>query len=79
VIPKVAVSELPLDHDQRHAFVGHVDGMGVTELVGANRRRTPAACASIQERVKRNERRMDSKMRRSATSSLAVCEANRIM
>jgi hypothetical protein len=31
--PQVAVSELALDHDQRHAFVGHLDGMGVAELV----------------------------------------------
>ncbi len=34
---------------------------------------------SIQERVKRKDRRIDSKMRRSWTASLAVCEASRIM
>jgi hypothetical protein len=31
--PEVAVSELALDHDERDAFVGHLDGVGVPELV----------------------------------------------
>src|ERR671925_1321961 len=30
---EVAVPELALDDDQRHAFAGHLDGVGVTELV----------------------------------------------
>jgi hypothetical protein len=35
---EVAVAELALDDDQRHAFASHLDGMGVPELV----RRKPA-------------------------------------
>jgi hypothetical protein len=31
---EVRVTELALDHDQRHAFVCHLDGVGVSELVG---------------------------------------------
>jgi GrpB-like predicted nucleotidyltransferase (UPF0157 family) len=31
--PEVAVPELALDDDQRHAFVRELDGVGVTELV----------------------------------------------
>ena len=33
-MPKVAVAELALDDDQRHAFAGQLDGMGMPELVG---------------------------------------------
>src|SRR3954449_11767089 len=38
---EVAVSELALDDDERDAFAGHLDGVGVTELV----RREPASHA----------------------------------
>src|SRR3954451_6916889 len=31
---EVAVAELALDDDQRHAFAGHLDGMRVAQLVG---------------------------------------------
>ena len=31
--PEVAVAELALDHDQRHSFAGHFDGVGVAQLV----------------------------------------------
>ena len=31
---EVRVSELPLDHYQRDTFVRHLDGMGVSQLVG---------------------------------------------
>jgi hypothetical protein len=31
--PEVAVAELALDHDRRHAFAGHFDGVRVTQLV----------------------------------------------
>jgi hypothetical protein len=30
---QVAVTELALDHDQRHTFVCHLDGVGVPELM----------------------------------------------
>ena len=39
---EVAVSELALDDDQRHAFARHLDGVGVTELV--RREPAPHAC-----------------------------------
>src|SRR4051794_24918201 len=39
---EVAVAQLTLDDDQRHAFVSHLDGVGVSELIGRERRRTPA-------------------------------------
>jgi hypothetical protein len=39
VMPQVAVAELPLDDDQRHAFASHLDRVGVSELV---RSKTPA-------------------------------------
>ncbi len=45
VAEEVAVSEVALDDDQRNAFAGHLDGVGVPELAGAKRRRTPAAAA----------------------------------
>ncbi len=32
--PEVGMPELALDHDERDALVSHLDGMGVTELVG---------------------------------------------
>jgi hypothetical protein len=35
----VGVTELALDDEERHAFVSHLNGMGMTELV---RRETPA-------------------------------------
>src|SRR3954463_12800013 len=39
---EVAVAQLALDDDERHALVGHLDGVGVAQLV---RRETPAnAC-----------------------------------
>src|SRR3954462_5565747 len=31
---EVAVAELALDDDERNALVGHLDGVGVAELVG---------------------------------------------
>ena len=31
---EVAVAELALGDDERHALVGHLDGVGVAELVG---------------------------------------------
>jgi hypothetical protein len=31
--PEVAMPELALDHDQRHAFAGRLDGVGVAQLV----------------------------------------------
>jgi hypothetical protein len=43
---EVVVTELALDDDQRDAFAGHLDRVGVAELVcGAKRRSTPAAAA----------------------------------
>jgi hypothetical protein len=36
------MSELALDHDQRYAFAGHLDGVGVPELV--RREPSPYAC-----------------------------------
>jgi hypothetical protein len=46
--PEVAVAELALDDDQWHAFVGHLDGVGVAKLVRREasvnaRARRPAA------------------------------------
>lgn len=43
--PEVRVPELPLDDNERDAFVRHLDRVRVAELWGANRRRTPAASA----------------------------------
>jgi len=42
---EVAVAELALDDDERHALVRHLDGVGVAELVGRERRRTLAIVA----------------------------------
>jgi hypothetical protein len=42
---EAGVSELALDDDQRDTFARHLDGVGVAELVRANRRRTPASAA----------------------------------
>jgi hypothetical protein len=39
----VAVAELALDDDQRHAFASELDGIRVPDWCGAKRRRTPAA------------------------------------
>jgi len=39
---EVGVTELALNDVQGHALVGELNRMGVAELVGANRRRTPA-------------------------------------
>jgi hypothetical protein len=39
---EVGVPELALDDIERHAFTGALDGMGVAQLCGANRLRTPA-------------------------------------
>jgi hypothetical protein len=39
---EVAVAELALDDDQRHAFAGHLDGVGVAELVW--REAAPHSC-----------------------------------
>ena len=44
---EVRVSELPLDHDQRHTFVRHLDRMGVSQSVG----RKPPSHAGGQGRV----------------------------
>ncbi len=38
--------ELPLDDDERNAFVSHLHRVRMPELVGANRRLTPAAAAA---------------------------------
>ena len=52
---EVAVSELALDDDQRYTFAGHLDGVGVPELVRsetpARRRRARARAASARVRV----------------------------
>jgi hypothetical protein len=45
VIAEIAVPELALDDDQRHAFARHLDRVSVAQLMGAKRRRTPAAAA----------------------------------
>jgi hypothetical protein len=37
------VAELSLDDDQRHAFVSHLDSVGVAQLMRGKARRTPAA------------------------------------
>ena len=34
--PDVAVTELALNHDQRHAFASELDGMGVPRVVRRN-------------------------------------------
>jgi hypothetical protein len=39
---RIAVPQLPLDDVERDALVGQLDGVGMAQLVGANRRRTPA-------------------------------------
>jgi hypothetical protein len=39
------VTELALDQRQRNHFVHELDGVRVTQLVGANRRLTPALSA----------------------------------
>ena len=36
---EVAVAELALDDDQRNAFAGHLDGVGVAELMCRKQRR----------------------------------------
>jgi hypothetical protein len=41
------VSELPLDHDERDTFVRHLDGVGVSQLVG----REPPSHAGGRGRV----------------------------
>jgi hypothetical protein len=40
---EVRVPELPLDHDERHAFVRHLDRLGVSQLIG---RETPSHTAA---------------------------------
>jgi hypothetical protein len=48
---EVAVAELALDDDKRHAFACELDGVGVTELVGARtaggRRLGRRSCAGL--------------------------------
>jgi hypothetical protein len=51
--PDVAVPELALDDDERHALVSHLDGVCVTELMGCEaptnaRRRGGAAQLSTR-------------------------------
>ena len=43
---EVRVSELPLDYDERDTFVRHFDRVGVSQLVGRDRRLTPAVEAA---------------------------------
>ena len=38
--------ELPLDHDKRDSFVRHLDRVSVSQLVGGDRRLTPAPAAA---------------------------------
>jgi len=44
---EVGVTELPLDHDERDAFMRHLDGVSVAKLV----RREPTPDASSDGRV----------------------------
>jgi hypothetical protein len=41
----LTMAYMRLDHHQRYAFGGHLDGVGVSELVWANRRPSPASAA----------------------------------
>jgi hypothetical protein len=43
---EVGVSELSLDHDERNALAGRLDGVGVTKLVRCGSRRTLASEAA---------------------------------
>ena len=44
--------QLALDEVERDALVGELDGVGVAQLVGANRRRTPALAATRRSRAR---------------------------
>ena len=52
---EVRMSELPLDHDQRHTFVRHLDRMGVSQLMlvptsaQASIKPTCSLCRRVQE------------------------------
>jgi hypothetical protein len=46
---EVAVSALALDDDQRHAFVGHLDRVRVTQLVGRIAPSHAGVCAGAAE------------------------------
>jgi hypothetical protein len=53
--PEVAVTELPLNDDKRHAFASHLDGMGVPQLmwrrtVDGHPRRPPYAAVQLEWR-----------------------------
>jgi hypothetical protein len=52
--PEIAMAELALDDDRRHAFAGHLDGIGVAEVVwersGEVRRRPRRCGASLRGR-----------------------------
>jgi hypothetical protein len=61
--PEVAVAELALDDDQRNAFVRHLDGVRVAQLVRGEARRTPARAAVDADR--RGLRRSPSAVRAS--------------
>jgi hypothetical protein len=50
--PEVGVPELALDHDERNAFVRHLDRVGVPQLVRRDRRLTPAAAAAWRNRLR---------------------------
>jgi hypothetical protein len=43
---RIGVPELALDDDQRHALMGHLDGMGVAELVPRKASPHPASRAA---------------------------------
>ena len=41
--PEIGMPELALYDQQRDTLAGHLDGVSMSQLVGATRRRTPAA------------------------------------
>ncbi len=46
---EVAVAELALDHDQRHAFVSHLDRVGVAQLVRREAAPNSGRCGGAAE------------------------------
>jgi hypothetical protein len=48
VHPEVGMPEFPLYDDERHALARHLDSVSMPELIGRNRRRTPAAIAALR-------------------------------